>query len=89
MTGFIVRVGDQGDYVVKQTIDAVARTLYSHGVTRVDSPRPMGVEADGFRHQNYITLFYGEHNERDGSTPHRDTTLGERETINRLLNPKA
>jgi hypothetical protein len=68
-----VRVGDRDDYHGFDTIDEAAREMAAGGVAGPLSARELGVEADGFRGQNHVSLFWG----RDAGTPSRGLDAGE------------
>lgn len=84
--GYVMRVGDGDPYTVKDNLQGVSEQLAESGVQRLDGRTPLGVTADGFHDQNYISLFVGVHNDRDGSTPERGITDEEFDEINELLN---
>jgi hypothetical protein len=83
--GFVVRVGDADDYHVEHDIGAVAERLRDHGIRRLDGWTLGGVFAEGYRRDNYISLFFGKHDPENGSTPQREITPDEYSRLNRLV----
>lgn len=98
-TGFVIRVGDSDDYHVEDDIDGVVERLRMNRVTGPVSAwvftgvggdvaslgKVGGIEADGYRRNNYIALFWGTHDEKAGCGIIRPITPEEIAEINRWL----
>ena len=82
---FVVRLGDQADYAVFDTLEDLAEYVKEAG--DLNDFRPMtrhclyGVKAPGFSGQNYISLYVGESVEQ----PVRNLTDRELSLLNEIL----
>lgn len=84
--GFVMRVGDGDDYHVEDDLDGVVERLRMHRIRNLDGFHTvLGVIAEGYSRNNYISLFYGTHSEAEGSTPERGLTYEEFDEINAKL----
>lgn len=81
--GFIVRVGDIDDYHVESNISDVVKRLKRVGIKELIGITRLGVYADGYTGQNYISLFFGSHHKVHGSVCKRPITMDEFDHINR------
>jgi hypothetical protein len=84
-TGYVIRVGDSDDYHVEGELSGVVERLRMNRVGRLVGFVRRGVEAEGFRGENYISLFWGVHDTENGSTLQRELTILEFNEINRGL----